>query len=232
MSQREPRRIHKAGPMRVLALAGAAGLLILGYRNVLAREARPAAQGINSPAGNAVNGGKVFSSEKCADCHGSQGEGGKGTIAGPRIGPPRFALAMFVDAVRNAKAPMPSFSSRDISDAALADVYAFLKTIAPPAQGSVSAAPAGNADNVKALFAKAGCYECHDYQGQGGAGTGPRLAPNPIAFSAFMTQCRQPVNEMPPYTTKVLSDGELADIYAFLQSIPPPPAVSSVRLLP
>ena len=182
--------------------------------------------------GNAENGGKVFSSEKCADCHGSQGEGGKGTIAGPRIGPPRFALAMFVDAVRNAKAPMPSFSTRDISDAALADVYAFLKATAPPAQGSASAAPAGNANNGKALFAKAGCYECHDTQGQGGAGTGPRLAPNPIALSAFMTQCRQPVNEMPPYTSKVMSDAELADIYAFLQSIPPPPAASSIRLLP
>ena len=119
-----------------------------------------------------------------------------------------------------------------ISDAALADVYAFLKATAPPAPGSVSAAPAGNAGNGKALFAKAGCYECHDYQGQGGAGTGPRLAPNPIAFPAFMAQCRQPVNEMPPYTSKVLSDGELADIYAYLQSIPAPPAASSVHLLP
>jgi hypothetical protein len=27
---------------------------------------------------------------------------------------------------------------------------------------------------------------------------------------------------MPPYTLKVLSDAELADIYAFLRSIPPP----------
>ncbi len=236
MGERVRHLIGRVGPMRFLALAGAAGLLVLGCRNVLARETRPAAQRANSPAGNAENGGKVFSSQKCADCHGSQGEGGKGTIAGPRIGPPRFDLAMFVDAVRNSKAPMPSFSSRDISDAALADVYAFLKATAPPAPGSapgsVSAAPAGNAGNGKALFAKAGCYECHDYQGQGGAGTGPRLAPNPIAFPAFMTQCRQPVNEMPPYTSKVLSDGELADIYAYLQSIPPPPAASSVRLLP
>jgi mono/diheme cytochrome c family protein len=232
MGERMARVVQTVGPMRFLAVAGAAGLLILGYRNVLARETRPAAQAINSPAGNAVNGGKVFSSQKCADCHGSQGEGGKGTIAGPRIGPPRFALAMFVDVVRNAKAPMPSFSSTEISDAALADVYAFLKTTAPPPPGAATAAPAGNADNGKALFAKAGCYECHDYQGQGGAGTGPRLAPNPIAFSAFMTQCRQPVNEMPPYTSKVLSDKELADIYAYLQSIPAPPAASSVRLLP
>lgn len=227
-------RIGKIVPTRCLALAGAGGLLLLGlgYGTVLAREPRTPAQAANPAAGNAVNGGKVFASQKCADCHGPQGEGGKGTIAGPRIGPPRFALEMFVDAVRNAKAPMPAFSSRDISDGALADVYAFLKGMAPPAAGSVTPTPAGNADSGKALFVKAGCYECHDYQGQGGAGTGPRLAPNPIAFAAFMKQCRQPVNEMPPYTSKVLADRELADIYAYLQSIPPPPAAASVRLLP
>jgi hypothetical protein len=36
---------------------------------------------------------------------------------------------------------------------------------------------------------------------------------------------------MPPYTAKVLSGSELADIYAFLQSRPQPPALDSVPLL-
>jgi len=36
---------------------------------------------------------------------------------------------------------------------------------------------------------------------------------------------------MPPYTVKVVSDKELADIYAFLQSISQPPAVKSIPLL-
>ncbi len=89
----------------------------------------------------------------------------------------------------------------------------------------------GNAENGKRLFTAAGCYECHDRQGQGGTGTGPRLAPNPIAFAAFVHQCRQPADQMPPYTSKVLSDAELQDIYAFLQSIPKPPPASSIPLL-
>lgn len=99
------------------------------------------------------------------------------------------------------------------------------------AQPSAATPPAGNADKGKALFMKDGCYECHDQQGQGGAGTGPRLAPNPIAFSAFVRQCRQPVDAMPPYTSKVLSDAELADIYAYLKSIPQAKPATAIPLL-
>ena len=36
---------------------------------------------------------------------------------------------------------------------------------------------------------------------------------------------------MPPYTSKVVSDSEMADIYAFLQSLPQPPAVKDIPLL-
>jgi hypothetical protein len=36
---------------------------------------------------------------------------------------------------------------------------------------------------------------------------------------------------MPPYTEKVLSNPELADIYAFVQSRPRPPAVNSIPQL-
>jgi hypothetical protein len=36
---------------------------------------------------------------------------------------------------------------------------------------------------------------------------------------------------MPPYTEKVLPDKELADIYAFLKSLPRPPAATSIPLL-
>jgi len=36
---------------------------------------------------------------------------------------------------------------------------------------------------------------------------------------------------MPPYTAKVLPDGDLTTIYAFLQSRPAPPAVEDIPLL-
>ena len=139
-------------------------------------------------------------------------------------------MPMFTEVLRSPKDPMPAFSTTDISDAQLVDLYAFLKSsaAAPPAQTSTPGA--GNAENGKVLYVKIGCYECHD-RDAGGAGTGPRLAPNPMAWPAFSHQVRSPVNSMPPYTTKVLSDTDLADIYAFLLTIPKPPAIASIPLL-
>ena len=36
---------------------------------------------------------------------------------------------------------------------------------------------------------------------------------------------------MPPYTTKVLSEQQLADVYAFLRSVPEPLPVDGIPLL-
>ena len=100
-----------------------------------------------------------------------------------------------------------------------------------PAPRPNNAAPAGNAANGKKIFSAYGCYQCHGYEGQGGA-AGARLAPRlPLAFPAFVSYVRAPKDQMPPYTGKVVTDQELADIYAFLQSIPAPPAVSSIPQL-
>ena len=97
-----------------------------------------------------------------------------------------------------------------------------------PASGT-EATPAGNAENGNKLFKRNGCYECHGYSAQGGVGA--RLAPNPIPFAALSAYVRAPKGQMPPYTAKVLSDAELRDIYAFLQSIPKPPDPKSIPLL-
>ena len=95
--------------------------------------------------------------------------------------------------------------------------------------GDAQAAPAGDAQSGKKIFASYGCYQCHGYAAHGGAG--PRLAPRPIAFAALSRYVRQPTGEMPPYTARVLSDQQLADIYAFLRSVPQPPPLDSIPLL-
>ena len=92
-------------------------------------------------------------------------------------------------------------------------------------------APAGNAETGKKLFVSYGCYQCHGYEAQGSSATGPRLGPRPIAFAAVSKYVRQPTGQMPPYTTKVLPDADLANIYAFLQSRPVPPSVEDIPLL-
>jgi ubiquinol-cytochrome c reductase cytochrome c subunit len=93
-----------------------------------------------------------------------------------------------------------------------------------------ASAPAGSATNGKILYGKIGCYQCHSEQGQGGT-QGPRLGPRPIAFQAFLRYLRSPRGEMPPYKVKVMSDKDVADVYAFLQALPAPPPLSSLPLL-
>jgi mono/diheme cytochrome c family protein len=88
----------------------------------------------------------------------------------------------------------------------------------------------GNAENGKRAFAKYGCYGCHGYDGHGG--NGAKLAPKPIAAAAFIAYVRHPSpSGLPVFTPKVISDAELTDIWAYLKSIPEPPAAKDIPLL-
>jgi ubiquinol-cytochrome c reductase cytochrome c subunit len=98
------------------------------------------------------------------------------------------------------------------------------------APSAASDAPKGNAENGKKIFSSYGCYQCHNFAANGG-GAGARLAPRPIPFSAFSQYIRAPKGQMPPYTSKIVSDQELADIYAFLLTIPAAPDAASIPLL-
>lgn len=110
--------------------------------------------------------------------------------------------------------------------------YAIPKQNAPtPAPPAKKTRPVEDADKGKRLYATYGCYECHGYQGQGSTAAGPRIAPNPIPRDAFIAYLRQPSGEMPPYTERVVSDAELADIRAFLTTIPKGPNPSEIPLL-
>ena len=87
--------------------------------------------------------------------------------------------------------------------------------------------PAGNAETGRRVYNTVGCYQCHGYEAQGP----PRLAPRPLAFPAFSRYVRSPGGVMPPYTTKVLSAQQLADIYSFLRTVPEPPPLESIPAL-
>jgi mono/diheme cytochrome c family protein len=90
-------------------------------------------------------------------------------------------------------------------------------------------APIGNVETGKKLYTSYGCYECHGRAAHGG--TGPRLGPNALPFAAFLQYIRHPAGTMPPYTAKVASDQDLADIYAFLKTLPEQPKAKSIPLL-
>jgi mono/diheme cytochrome c family protein len=95
------------------------------------------------------------------------------------------------------------------------------------AQGSAVAASAEHGERV---FMRAGCWQCHGTMGQGGA-AGPKIAPDPLPFEALSSFVRTSNREMPAYRQAILSDADLADIYAYLQSIPKAPDPKTVPLL-
>ena len=78
-----------------------------------------------------------------------------------------------------------------------------------------------------------GCSYCHGTAGQGGGGRtgGLRIAHMGIAYPAFLNQLRHPVNEMPPYVEAALPEQDVADIYAYVSSLPAPPDVKSIPIL-
>jgi mono/diheme cytochrome c family protein len=85
-------------------------------------------------------------------------------------------------------------------------------------------APLGNAVEGKRLYLAVGCFTCHGRAGQGGAMNGPApiLAKTAMPFDGFKGQLREPMSDMPAYAEIVMSDQQIADIYAFLQTLPGP----------
>jgi mono/diheme cytochrome c family protein len=94
-------------------------------------------------------------------------------------------------------------------------------------------APAGDAVEGKRLYLAVGCFTCHGRSGQGGAMNGPvpALAKTAMPFDGFKGQLRQPANEMPAYSEKVMTDRQVADIYAFVESLPGPRPTKDVKIL-
>src|SRR5205085_10988263 len=89
--------------------------------------------------------------------------------------------------------------------------------------------PRGNSDKGRAAFQRVGCAQCHGREAQGSPTTGPRLGPNGLLYPAFARYVRAPRLQMPPYTEQILSDAELADLYAFVQSRPKPATPAALQ---
>ena len=213
---------------RATSIVCAAMMAVALMANVAAQQGAARAPQAAAPgaAREAANGQASFTKIGCDTCHGTEGGG---TAAGPRIAAVALPLQAFITYVRKPTGVMPPQTASVLSDRELTDIYAFLHSPAVQA-ARTAAAPAGRAEAGAMLYKKNGCYECHVNDAQGGP-QGPRLGPNPIPFPRFATYVRNPTGDMPPFTAKVLSDQDLASIYAFLEARPRPPAVNTIPLL-
>jgi mono/diheme cytochrome c family protein len=236
--------------LRHLAIIAPLGaFLLFSARGPKARAAQDA-KAEPAPTGNVDKGKEAFTANGCNGCHGDEAEGGMG----PQLASTSKSFPQFLSVVRKPKGVMPAFNAATLTDAQVADVYAYVESLgagaAPKAgralasdaaTGSTAPAPAseafaatapGNAQHGKALFASDGCFQCHGLEGQGATQTGaPRIGPPPIPVSAFAAYIRHPTGNMPPYTAKVVPDSDVADLYAFLQSIKTPVPAKDIPLL-
>ena len=169
----------------------------------------------------AERGGEHYVELGCGACHGAEGEG---AILGPSIATGALTLVDFIAYVRQPTGTMPLYSVTEISNTGLTSIHAYLQPSVP------QSAPAGRVEEGAALYSSTGCYACHANEGQGGA-QGPRIGPDPITFARFLWYVRYPSGSMPPYTDTVMSDQNLADIYAFLKARLRPPSVDNIPLL-
>jgi mono/diheme cytochrome c family protein len=93
-------------------------------------------------------------------------------------------------------------------------------------------APPGDPVEGKRLYLAVGCFTCHGRSGQGGAMNGPApvLAKTAMPFDGFKGQLRQPANDMPAYSEQVMTDKQIADIYAFVESLPGPRPTKDMKI--
>jgi mono/diheme cytochrome c family protein len=96
-----------------------------------------------------------------------------------------------------------------------------------------SVAAAASAEKGKVAFVQHGCWQCHGFVGQGSVASsgGKVLAPDPLPYEGFAAFVRSTNRTMPPYSEKILPNEDLADIYAYLQSVPKPANYKTIPLL-
>ena len=99
-------------------------------------------------------------------------------------------------------------------------VFAAVLALVPAANPQ----PAGDAQNGKKVFEKLGCFRCHGSAGEGMPATGkeagpPKIAATRLSLRDFVQYVRKPKGQMPPFGSQQVSDQELSDVYAFLQSV-------------
>ena len=96
-----------------------------------------------------------------------------------------------------------------------------------------TAAAAGSPDKGKVAFIRNGCYLCHGTVGQGSITTsrGKVVNHTKLPVEAFIGFVRGTNRSMPPYSEKVISDADLTDIYAYLESLPKTADYKTIPLL-
>jgi ubiquinol-cytochrome c reductase cytochrome c subunit len=95
---------------------------------------------------------------------------------------------------------------------------------------SAAQAAAPSAARGKQVYMANGCWTCHGTVGQGSF-TGLKLVPEPLPLDAMITFIRGSTGPMPAYSADGMPDADIADIHAYLSSVPKSPTADSIPIL-
>ncbi|HHT9120774.1 MAG TPA: c-type cytochrome [Candidatus Hypogeohydataceae bacterium YC41] len=117
-----------------------------------------------------ARGKELYISKGCLECHGGEGQGGKGPLLKGitlKYGVEYLALSVTNPAISHgAKPSMPAFT--ELKDDEVRDILDFLATLTPGRENLE------RIERGKKLWNKLGCLACHGIKGEGGL-TGPSL---------------------------------------------------------
>ena len=128
------------------------------------------------------------------------------------------ATEAVAELVREGQVAIEDLDEKDPARDLLGDAEAPVATPEPPQTDE----PAGGDDEPDAsrgedIFFANGCSACHGDSGQGGIG--PTVASTSLSIDDVIAQYRNPRGIMPPFDASRISDAEVNDIYAWLQTL-------------
>jgi mono/diheme cytochrome c family protein len=184
-----------------------------------------------SPDEQTLSAGRTVYLGNCAVCHGAGGTGD--TDIGRNMYPPAADLTSrrvidmndgeiaWIVKFGLSFVGMPAFGTV-LEDRQVWQAVSFIRSLEPG--GAAAAVPAASTGQPSALargrelFAEKGCAGCHGENA--GGGVGPALSATALSLDAVTKKVRSGTGAMPAFGADTVSDGELKQIYRWLENVP------------
>lgn len=169
-----------------------------------------------NPAGDAGHGAVLFAAWRCAQCHGDTAQG----ALGPRLARTSLSTASFAAAIRQTRPPKPAFSTSELSDADVRDIYAWLQTLTVDAvRADVTpdgtALPDGQVLGIL-VYTQNGCDQCHGAFAQGSSDS-PALAGYSQDVDTFLSLMSSTATSVPEHDLARYDVAFLRRLYNWLR---------------
>ena len=171
---------------------------------------------VASPApADLVRGQQVYFDKQCVACHNATGTGGIGaSLAGTTL-----TFDQFLNVVRYAVPPKPSFSDAELPRQDAFDVYSWLKSLKSTGAARSAQAPDLGAGKVLGMTLWVGgkCDTCHGAFAQGSAKGSP-LAGISGSFEQELEGMRGTANAVSEHGAQVMDDATFQRLYQWLKA--------------